>query len=133
MKVKLSALMITLAVTSVAVQADWLSAVKDSAGSALKETKDSAKNAALNASVRSALGLQEGESTQAAIVAKLGEPSSKTDKDGKTLWVYDVNVLAASYPTLTEIIKTQEAAQKAVQLSFNADVLAKVELINKAA
>lgn len=130
MKVKLSALMLTLAITSVAAQADWLSAVKDSAGSALKETKDSAKTAALNATVRSALGLTEGQSTQTAIVAKLGEPASKSEKDGKTLWTYDINVLAQTYPTLTEIIKTQQVAQKAVQLSFHNDVLAKLELSN---
>ncbi|MBY0417984.1 MAG: hypothetical protein K2W88_07995, partial [Pararheinheimera sp.] len=110
---------------------DWLNAVKDGVGSTLKETKDSAKAAALNTSVRTALGLTEGKSTQAAIAQKLGEPASKTEKDGKTLWLYDVTALSASYPTLTELVKTQEAAQKSVQLSFNADVLAKLELIKK--
>ena len=132
MKLKLSALLIALVVTTAPAQADWLNAVKDSVGSTLKDTKDSAKTAALNTSVRTALGLTEGKSTQAAIAEKLGEPVSKTEKDGKTLWLYDVTALSASYPTLTELVKTQEAAQKSVQLSFNADVLAKVELINKA-
>ena len=132
MKLKLSALFVALVVTAVPAQADWLNAVKDGAGSMLKETKDSAKTAALNTSVRTALGLTEGTSTQAAIAEKLGEPTSKTEKDGKTLWLYDVTALSASYPTLTELVKTQEAAQTSVQLSFNADVLAKLELINNA-
>lgn len=132
MKLKLSALFVALVVTAVPAQADWLNAVKDSAGGMLKETKDSAKSAALNTSVRTALGLTEGKSTQAAIVEKLGEPVSKTEHEGKTLWLYDVTALSASYPTLTELVKTQEAAQKSVQLSFNADLLAKLELINKA-
>lgn len=132
MKLKLSALCVALVVTAVPAQADWLNAVKDGAGSALKETKDSAKAAALNTSVRTALGLTEGKSTQAAIAQKLGEPVNKTEKDGKKLWLYDVTALSASYPTLTELIKTQDAAQKSVQLSFQADVLTKLELINKA-
>jgi hypothetical protein len=132
MKLKLSALLIALVVTTAPAQADWLNAVKDSVGSTLKDTKDSAKTAALNTSVRTALGLTEGKSTQAAIAEKLGEPVSKTEKDGTSLWLYDVTALSASYPTLTELVKTKEAAQKSVQLSFNADVLAKVELINKA-
>jgi hypothetical protein len=132
MKLTLSALCVALVITAVPAQADWLNAVKDGVGSTLKETKDSAKTAALNSSVRTALGLTEGKSTQAAIVEKLGEPASKTEKDGNTLWLYDVTALSASYPTLTELVKTQEAAQKSVQLSFNADVLAKLELVTKA-
>ncbi|MBU1618690.1 MAG: hypothetical protein KJ556_06115 [Gammaproteobacteria bacterium] len=132
MKFKLGALFVALVVTAAPAQADWLNAVKDGASSALKETKDSAKAAALNTSVRTALGLTEGKSTQAAIAEKLGEPASKTEKDGKTLWLYDVTVLSASYPTLTELVKTQEAAQKSVQLSFTADVLNKLELITPA-
>ena len=43
MKLKLSALFVALVVTAVPAQADWLNAVKDGAGSMLKETKDSAK------------------------------------------------------------------------------------------
>ncbi len=61
MKLKLSALFVALVVTAVPAQADWLNAVKDGAGSMLKETKDSAKTAALNTSVRTALGLTEGK------------------------------------------------------------------------
>ena len=57
MKLKLSALFVALVVTAVPAQADWLNAVKDGVGSTLKDTKDSAKNAALNTSVRTALGL----------------------------------------------------------------------------
>ncbi len=132
MKLKLSALFVALVVTAVPAQADWLNAVKDGVGSTLKETKDSAKTAALNTSVRTALGLTEGKSTQAAITEKLGEPVSNTEKDGKTLWLYDITALSASYPTLTELVKTQEAAQKSVQLSFNGDMLDKLELITNA-
>jgi hypothetical protein len=132
MKLKLSALFVALVVTAVPAQADWLNAVKDGVGSTLNDTKESVKTAALNTSVRTALGLTEGKSTQAAITEKLGEPVSKTEKDGKTLWLYDVTALSASYPTLTELVKTQEAAQKSVQLSFNGDMLDKLELITNA-
>jgi hypothetical protein len=132
MKFTLSALSVALLMTVIPAQADWLNAVKDSVGTTLKGSKDSAKAAALDSSVRVALGLTEGKSTQAAIAEKLGEPVSKSQKDGKTLWLYDVNLLSASYPILTELVKTQDAAQKAVQLSFNDAVLAKVELIDQA-
>ncbi|RVT48589.1 hypothetical protein EMM73_01200 [Rheinheimera sediminis] len=132
MKLKFSALFVAFVVTAVPAQADWLNAVKDGVGSTLKETKDSAKTAALNTSVRTALGLTEGKSTQAAIAEKLGEPASKTEKEGKTFWVYDMTVLSASYPTLTQLVKTRDAAQKSVQLSFKADVLEKLELITQA-
>jgi hypothetical protein len=132
MKLKLSALFVALVVTAVPAQADWLNAVKDGVGSTLNDTKESVKTAALNTSVRTALGLTEGKSTQAAITEKLGEPVSKTEKDGKTLWLYDITALSASYPTLTELVKTQEAAQKSVQLSFNGDMLDKLELITNA-
>lgn len=126
MKLKFALLALTL--TTAAAQADWLKSVKDVAGGALKETQQSAQTALLDSAVRKALGLEEGKTTKAAVEEKIGAPASKETVEQTEVWSYDLSVLATSYPTLVELAKTQDISNKTVKLSFNADLLAKMEL-----
>lgn len=125
---KLKFVLLALTLTTATAQADWLKAAKDVAGGALKETQQSAQTALLDSAVRKALGLEEGKSTKAAVAEKIGEPASKDTAEQTEVWNYDLSVLAKSYPTLTELVKTQDAANKVVKLSFNAELLAKMEI-----
>lgn len=136
MKGKLSVLALTVALTSAQAHADWFKSVVDVASNVVSSTVDVLGETtgdltaiATNALVRKALGLESGTSSQAAIIDKLGSPSSVTTVEGKAHWVYDINVLKEKYPTLTEIIKSQEIAQKGILLVFKDDVLLSVELL----
>lgn len=132
MKVKF-AVVTALLLASAAVHADWLKAATDSVKSgvtdSVKQSADGAKDAAYDSAVQSALGLTQGKTTSSYVLEKLGEPVSKTLKQQKEVWSYDLSKLQQTYPALPALLAQYPQAPKAIELSFDKDVVSKVKMI----
>jgi len=127
------ALITSLVLASTAVQADWLKAATDSVKSSVtdsvKQSADSAKDAAYDSAVQSALGLTQGKTNSSYVLEKLGEPVSKTLKEQKEVWSYDLSKLQQTYPALPALLAQYPQAPKAIELSFDKDVVSNIKMI----
>ncbi|WP_306518565.1 hypothetical protein [Rheinheimera sp.] len=127
------ALVTTLVLASAAVQADWLKAATDSVKSSVtdsvKQSADGAKDAAYDSAVQSALGLTQGKTNSAYVLEKLGEPVTKSKVNEKDVWSYDLSKLQQTYPALPALLAQYPQAPKAIDLTFDKDVVSNINMI----
>lgn len=127
------ALIATLVLASAAAQADWLKAATDSVKSSVtdsvKQSADGAKEAAYDSAINAALGLTQGKTKSAYVLEKLGEPVTKTQVDAKDVWSYDLSKLQQAYPMLPDLLAQYPQAPKAIDLTFDKDVVSNIKMI----
>jgi hypothetical protein len=132
MKLKIAA-MAALVLVTTSAHADWLKAATDSVKGSVTESANTAKEAAYDAAVNSALGLTAGKTNKTYVTEKLGKPTQTLQEDGAEVWSYDFSVLQQTYPMLTELLKKYPQVPAAVKLSFKGDVVSKIKMVKPAA